>query len=59
MLTGKELSGGFDMLPREIAKELNKLLTPSTDSLCVASGVLISEDNEFNLWFHKQPIVYS
>jgi hypothetical protein len=56
--TGKHLSGTFDILPWNIGTELSKLLIPSTDSLCVTSTVSIPEENEFNLWFQKQPIRY-
>lgn len=56
MLTGKELSGGYGILPIRIAAELHKLLVPSTHSLCLAAMVHIPNENEFNLWFFKQPV---
>lgn len=59
ILTGKSLQGGFGMLSARISKELTKLLTPSTNSLCVSSMVKVPEDNEFHLWFEKQPINYT
>lgn len=58
MLTGKQLSGEFSMLPIKVSIELSKLLSPSTASLCVASKVNIPDDNEFSIWFEKQPITY-
>jgi len=55
LLTNKELAGGFDILPEHIGSELSKLVVPSANSLCIASTIMIPDENEFNLWFHKQP----
>lgn len=56
LLTGKELVGNFSVLPGRVSQELHRLMTPSENSLCIASTVTIPESNEFHTWFSKQPI---
>lgn len=56
MTTGKTLSGGYEELPIRVSVALGKLVIPSTNSLCIATTVPVSDNNEFNRWFEGQPV---
>lgn len=53
LLTEKELSGYYEDLPAEIAKDLYMVIN-SPSFVCVTSTITIPDSSEFSRWFEKQ-----